>query len=430
MLLIISLTRRNIDRVQKAFAYPAIPEEDDLEESFSSTSALIPNKTEVYTTVYEVKGSHDDPIKNYVEHRNHAIYAMAFVDADVFTANIDNIIDVSNESTEEILIKPLVGVYSTQLVDEVMALSAGVTFDFEQWARDNQGKSLNEIHKSLMTKVKEERSQRREPRPIPLADRAKITSINDARRYMFENSARERVWTKAGTQAIPPEILEMNVPDVLRWLRDWKDGVWENKISRDDYGLKRCPDCGMLDRKVDEHHCFVVKSKQLEYKGGIPLRKHVQVSTRGDKIVTVTKKQMDLQQALANYQKTRKGLGLVAEDEEYDADGQQPKGEIPFFEASNPMLNDMSSEVQQPTSSTRPNPALRVHTKNNDEMDDTMAYLARVGRLRDAAITSACSINQDINRVVTSRVPTPTRKEKPQSDPFCHQLPAAKPAMK
>ena len=51
-------------------------------------------------------------------------------------------------------------------------------------------------------------------------------------------------------------------------------------------------------------------SKSLQYKGGLPLRKHVQVATRGDKVITVTRRQLDLQQALANYQKTRDNVAV------------------------------------------------------------------------------------------------------------------------
>ena len=316
------LTRRNIEKLQRVRAYPAFADNTPSEEAISITDHVL-NDTSIevyYVGEYEVKaGSYDNPIKNLIEHRNHAIQLMAHVDVPVYMANLHNIIDLENTPDDELSYKLLDGeIYSPELVDEVLALAAESEFNIEEWAKANQGKSLNDIHKSIVSKVREDRFKRREPKPIPVEVQANLRCINDLRRYMYENSARERVWTKAGTEAIPSEVLKMNVMDILRWLRVWKDQVWENKISRDDYGLKKCPECGMVDRRIDDHKCFVVKSRHVEYKGGIPLRKQTQVSTRGDKIITVTKRQTDLQQALTNYKKSRDNVAVGSEEDMAD----------------------------------------------------------------------------------------------------------------
>ena len=143
--------------------------------------------------------------------------------------------------------------FSPECSEEILVLVAEAEFDVKNWAEVNQGKTLHDVHKAIIAKVKEERVKRKEPKPIPVEHQAKLRCLNDLRRYLYENSARERVWTKAGTVAIPKDLLEMNVTDILKWLKVWKEDVWENTINREDFGLKKCAKCGMVDKKDDEH---------------------------------------------------------------------------------------------------------------------------------------------------------------------------------
>jgi hypothetical protein len=318
------LTKKNIKRLQRQFtACPAINEViDEVERSdagkSSADSSSIDEVNVCYAAYYEIeKGSYENPLKNLIEHRNRAISMMAYIDVDVYLANIHNIVEINDDIEECFPLTPLVGdVYAVRVSQELLAMAAtDDQFDLAKWANENQGKSLNELHKSLVNKVKEDRSKRREPKPIPVEEKAKLRCVNDLRRYLYENSARERVWTRAGTEAIPGEVLDRNIVDVLRWVKAWKDNVWDNKVQKDEYGLQKCPDCGMCDKKGEPHHCFILKSKQVQYKGGIPLRKQVQVATRGDKVYTVTKKQMDLQQALVNYNRTKDNLAVRPNEE-------------------------------------------------------------------------------------------------------------------
>ena len=198
-------------------------------------------------------------------------------------------------------------VFALEVFDEAMVAvneqqQPSKNWNADRWIEENKGKSFDEFQKAVNRKAREIKQVKRQPQPLSMEVRASLRTINDLRQFLYNNSARERVWRQAGETPIPNEVLEKNYPDVLAWVRQWKEDVWNVKMNHDGFGLTKCPDCGLMV-KSNEHKCFVVKSKKIEYKGGLPLRKQVQVLSKGDKIVTVTRKQIDLAKALENYNK-------------------------------------------------------------------------------------------------------------------------------
>ena len=155
--------------------------------------------------------------------------------------------------------------------------------------------------------VKENRKVARMPKPIPTQFLENITDINGLRRYMTENSAREKLWMKEGKKSPPTNLPSMTVPEIAAWLRDWREAVWITHMGTRGIVLERCQQCGLTVKK-DEHQCFIGKSKQITYEKGIPIQKTLKVVGQGARVKTFQKKQVHLDTATKNYDRARNYL--------------------------------------------------------------------------------------------------------------------------
>ena len=290
--------------------------------------------------------------------------AMALIDEEWFDTARRHVKDkeiIQNDGGDA-LYHPL-PIYALETTDEVLAMTAEQAanndWDAEAWWNANKNCSPETLQKNLANKIKERRQAQRQPRPIPMEVQASMWCINDLRRYLYENTAREKVWQRAGTAMIPPEVMRMNYGDVVAWVREWKERVWNEKMSKEGFGLTRCPDCNLMVRPQD-HKCFVVKSRKLEYKGGLPLRKQTQIATKGGKIITISRKQLDLDKALENYNKAFGDIPVTRPTEERPNERQVPSLPAPITTGlySFPSLDvNMDNDLRpQPTVIRNPEP--------------------------------------------------------------------------
>jgi hypothetical protein len=166
-----------------------------------------------------------------------------------------------------------------------------------------KGKGPHEIQKNLNASMKTHYANKG-MQPINQSDARKITTVNELRRYIYDHSVRERIFLEAGNVPVPADLLDRPYPEVVQWARDWREKVFQNSLSTRNVELEKCHDCGLLVRKGD-HKCFVVKSRQVTYKGGLPYNKATQVVAKGDRIVTRTRKALDVNEALSMYDRIR-----------------------------------------------------------------------------------------------------------------------------
>jgi len=240
-----------------------------------------------------------DPLEAVNQYYESALVFNALVDPDMYYEHLVKFRDCPTTFDQSIISD----LYSPELSSD-MAVFAAEPFNSDNFLSASRGLSAAELHRNLGKIVKDMRNQRSVPQPIPEKDLQGIKTINDLRRYITENSHRDRIWSQAGRHVVPEGLLQKPYTEVCQWVRQWRDKVWSDNLLTRGIELVKCPDCGLHVRK-DDHKCFVVKSKAVMYKGGLPYNKSTQVTTQGDKIVTRTKKQLDLVTAIKNYQKVR-----------------------------------------------------------------------------------------------------------------------------
>jgi hypothetical protein len=219
--------------------------------------------------------------------------------------------------------------------------AADIPFDIDTFLQASKGKDAYEIQKNLNQAVKRMKDKRSKPQPIPQDKHKYLKTINDVRRYIFENSQREKTWTEAGRADFPEELLKCKTyPEICQWIRQWRDKIWQQNLETRGIEIHKCKDCGLHVNKND-HKCFVTKSKQVLYRGGIPYNKATQVTAQGGKIVSRTKKQMDLATAIKNYAKVRDSVPNAPTHEMAAPSDHDFKSEVEIIP---PLLRNQSSD--------------------------------------------------------------------------------------
>ena len=207
--------------------------------------------------------------------------------------------------------------------------------------------SPEEMLNKLYKVVKENRRIARLPRPIPEQDADRLFDVNGLRRYMTENSAREKLWMKEGRRPLPENFRTMTIPELAAWLRDWREAVWITHMASRGITLERCDKCGLTVKK-DDHQCFLGKSKQIRYEGGVPIQRTLQVVGKGTKVQTINKKQVHLETAIKNYDKSQNYMPS------------QRKKANPLINVVPPVPAILPTDPQPPVPRSFDNPLLEV----------------------------------------------------------------------
>ena len=152
----------------------------------------------------------------------------------------------------------------------------------------------DELFEMLLKRRRERRVQYRSPQPLdPQLFETRLKTINDLKRFMAENSPRERHWTIKGNIPIPQNWKSLTPIQINAELRKWKDDMWCEHMKTRGVHIGICNKC-QLRVPLDNHKCVFSEASNVTFEKGVPMREGVQVVASGNKVQTKKVKQPDL----------------------------------------------------------------------------------------------------------------------------------------